>query len=515
MMHEEEKSDPAVVAAKSANKATGSKPAAAERMEPRAGAERNASQQCRVRTQSRDTLSQAQARIREAVERNPTEKLTSLLHYVNVDTLREAFFKLKKTAAVGVDQVTWGEYARDLDRNLTDLAARVHSGAYRALPSRRVFIPKADGKLRPLGIAAIEDKIVQMAIVAILTPIYEAEFLGLSYGFRPGRGQHDALDALAFGIKTRNINWVLDADIATFFDTISHEWLVRFVEHRIGDRRVVRLIQKWLKVGVLEDGKQIESEEGTPQGAVISPLLANIYLHYVYDLWAHQWRQRLATGDVVIVRYADDTVAGFANRSDAERFLADLKERLAAFALQLHPEKTRLIEFGRHAAHDRQRRGEGKPDTLDFLGFTHICGTTRSGKGFQLWRKSARKRMKAKIRAIKDELRRRLHEPLAEQGKWLGQVVRGFFAYHAVPNNVPAISAFRYHVVVAWVRTLRRRSQRHRASWERMQVHLERYIPKARVLHPWPEARFRVRHSRWEPGALAAPAGIWAGGGQQ
>lgn len=521
MMHEREKSDPPIVPEKPTNKAERSVHAehgdaeAAEPVEGSGGAKRNASQHRTVRAQSRDAVSQAQARIREAVARNPTGRLTTLLHHITVDSLRSAFLNLKKAAAVGVDQVTWGDYARDLDRNLTDLAARVHRGAYRALPSRRVFIPKADGKMRPLGIAAIEDKIVQAAVVMILTPVYEAEFLGFSYGFRPGRGQHDALDALTVGIKSRNVQWVLDADIAKFFDTISHDWLVKFVAYRIGDTRLVRLIQKWLKVGVLEDGVWIASEEGTPQGAVISPLLANIYLHYVYDLWANQWRQRHATGNVIFVRYADDTVAGFEHRHDAERFLADLRQRLAQFALALHPEKTRLIEFGRHAAEHRAGRGDGKPDTFDFLGFTHICGRTRDGKGFQLWRKTARKRMKARIRAIKDELRRRMHTPQAEQGKWLGSVVRGFFAYHAVPNNFASISAFRYHVVVAWVRTLRRRSQRSTLTWERMQVHLERYIPKARVLHPWPEARFRVRHSRWEPGALAAPAGICAGGGQQ
>lgn len=515
MMHEEEKSDPAVVAMKPANNVSGSTPEAAEQMEPRAGAKRNASPQSTVRTQGRDAVSQAQARIREAVTRNPVEKLTALLHHVNVDTLRAAFLGLKKKAAVGVDQVTWVDYAADLDRNLTDLADRVHSGAYRALPSRRVFIPKADGKLRPLGIAAIEDKIVQAAVVAILTPIYEAQFLGFSYGFRPGRGQHDALDALTVGIKTRKVNWILDADISRFFDTINHDWLIKFVEHRIGDTRIVRLIRKWLKAGVLEEGVRVESDEGTPQGAVISPLLANIYLHYVYDLWADQWRRRQARADVIFVRYADDTVVGFEHRSDAERFLADLRERLAAFALALHPEKTRLIEFGRYAVANRSRRGDGKPETFDFLGFTHICARTTSGKGFQIWRKSSRKRMKAKLRAVREEMRRRLHEPLAMQGKWLGSVVRGFFAYHAVPNNVPEISAFRFHVIHAWMRSLRRRSQRHRMPWDRLQAHLVRYIPKARVLNPWPEARFRVRHSRWEPGALAAPAGICAGGGQQ
>jgi RNA-directed DNA polymerase len=289
--------------------------------------------------------------------------------------------------------------------------------------------------------------------------------------------------------------------VAASFDTLSHEWLVRFIEHRIGDKRIVRLIQKWLKVGVLEEGVRIESEEGTPQGAVISPLLANIYLHYVYDLWAHQWRQRHATGDCVFVRYADDTVVGFQHRADAERFLADLRVRLAEFALTLHPEKTRLIEFGRHAAANRSRRGEGKPDTFDFLGLTHICGVNEKRPGFQLWRRSSRKRMKAKVRAIKDELRRRLHTPLDEQGKWLGSVVRGFFAYHAVPGNIHAIDAFRYHVINGWLRSLRRRSQRHRMPWDRFNGFIDRYIPKARVLHPWPEARFRVRHSRWEPGA--------------
>ena len=498
MMHEREKSDPLVVPAKPVNKAT---LVAAESVEGSGGAKRNADQHRTPRTQSREAVSQAQARIREAVLRNPKEKLTALLHHITIEALRSAFLKLKKTAAVGVDQVTWGDYAADLDRNLTDLHARVHRGAYRALPSRRVYIPKADGKLRPLGIAAIEDKIVQAAVVAILTPIYEAEFLGFSYGFRPGRGQHDALDTLAFGIKTRKVCWILDADIARFFDTISHEWLVRFIEHRIGDRRIVRLIQKWLKVGVLEDGLRVESEEGTPQGAVISPLLANIYLHYVYDLWAHQWRQRQATGDVVIVRYADDTVVGFEHKHDAERFLADLRTRLAAFALTLHQEKTRLIEFGRHAVANRNRRGEGKPETFDFLGFTHICGVNEKRPGFQLWRRSSRKRMKAKVRAIKDELRRRLHTPLVEQGKWLGSVVRGYFAYHAVPGNFHAIDAFRYHVIKSWLRSLRRRSQRHRMPWDRFNGFIDRYIPKARVSHPWPEARFRVKHLRWEPGA--------------
>ncbi len=344
------KSDSSIVPAKLANKAERS---AAESVEGDDGTKRNAELQSTVRTQSREAVTQAQARIRGAVTRNKKEKLTALLHHVSIDVLRWAFFNLKKRAAPGADGLTWTDYAANLDRNLTDLHARVHSGAYRALPSRRKYIPKADGKQRPLGIAALEDKIVQAAVVAILTPIYEAEFLGFNYGFRPGRGQHDALDALAYGINARKINWILDADISRFFDTLSREWLIRLVEHRIGDRRIIRLIQKWLKAGVLEDGRLIETTEGTPQGSVASPLLANVYLHYVYDLWVEQWRTRHARGDMIVVRYADDTIVGFQHRQDAERFLIDLKERLAEFALSLHPEKTRLLEFGRYAAERR------------------------------------------------------------------------------------------------------------------------------------------------------------------
>jgi RNA-directed DNA polymerase len=492
MMHEEEKSDPSIVPAKPVNKVAS---AVAEPVEGSSGTKRNAGQQSTDRTQCRETVSQAQARIREAVSRNPKEKLTALLHHVTFDALKSAFFNLKKRAAAGVDEVTWADFAADLDRNLTDLHARVQRGAYRALPSRRVHIPKCDGKLRPLGIAAMEDKLVQAAVVMILTPIYEAQFLGFSYGFRPGRNQHQALDALAFGIKARKVCWVLDADISRFFDTISHDWLIKFVKHRIGDERIIRLIQKWLKAGVLEDGQRHETVEGTPQGSVISPLLANIYLHYVYDLWVEQWRRRV-NGDVIVVRYADDTIVGFQHQGDAERFLIELKARLAQFALSVHPEKTRLIEFGKFAADRRSRRGLGKPETFDFLGFTHICETKADGSGFQLWRKTIRKRLKAKVGEIKEELRRHVHASIAEQGRWLGSVMRGYFAYHAVPTNLMAISAFRHHVIVRWLRVLRRRSQRHRMTWARMQHIVDRYLPKARVLHPWPDDRFRVTHSR-------------------
>ena len=371
-MSAKEKSDLPEVAKKRANKAVS---AAAELVERRGGAKENAELQSTVRTQSREAVSQAQNRIREAVIRNRQDKLTALLHHLTVDVLRASFFGLKKFAAPGVDEMTWTEYAEGLEENLSNLHSRVQTGAYRALPSRRTYIPKADGRQRPLGIAALEDKIVQAAMVAILTPIYEAEFLGFSYGFRPKRNQHQALDALAFGIGRRRINWVLDCDVQSFFDKVNQSWLIRFIEHRIGDRRIIRLIAKWLIVGVLEGGHVIATEEGTPQGAVISPLLANIYLHYVYDLWVHQWRQRCATGDVVVVRYADDTIVGFEHRHEAERFLADLKARLARFGLTLHPDKTRLIEFGRSAIADRRARGLGKPESFDFLGFTHYCAT--------------------------------------------------------------------------------------------------------------------------------------------
>jgi RNA-directed DNA polymerase len=493
MMHGAQKSDPLIVPQKSANKAEQS---AAESVEGSDGIKRNAEPQSTVRTQSRDAVDQAQRRIREAVKRNSGEKLTALLHHVNIDTLRWAFLQLRKNAAAGVDGTTWEDYAQSLEERLTDLHRRVHTGAYRAQPSRRVYIPKADGRQRPLGIAALEDKIVQQAMVAILTPIYEAEFLGFSYGFRPGRSQHDALDALAFGIKAKKICWIVDADVSRFFDTLSHEWLVRFMEHRVGDRRVLRLVNKWLKAGVLEEGKRMQTPEGVPQGATISPLLANIYLHYVYDQWVNQWRKRHARGDMIVVRYADDSVAGFQYRRDAERFLAELKERLAKFSLTLHPEKTRLIEFGKYAAERRQGRGLGKPETFDFLGFTHICGKKQEGGGFQLLCKTVRKRMKAKLMEVKAELRRHLHATIDEQGRWLGQVVRGHFAYFAVPTNSAALGAFRHHVIVRWIRILRRRSQRGRITWRKMQRYIDLYLPHPKILHPWPEARFRVRYSR-------------------
>src|SRR5437879_4584557 len=464
MMHGRGKSDAAIVAGKPTNKAERS---AAEPVEPRAVAKGNANQQSTRRAQSRASVSQALERIRQAARDRKKEKFTALFHHLSTDLLEEAFFELKKDAAPGVDGLTWRDYEADLDCNIEGLHDRVQRGAYRALPSRRVYIPKPDGRQRPLAVAALEDKIVQRAAAAVLSAIYEEDFLGFSYGFRPGRGAHDAMDALCVGIHSKKVSYILDADIRSFFDEISWEWLVRFLEHRIGDRLIIRLIQKWLKAGILEDGVVSVSDKGTGQGSVISPLLANVYLHFALDLWAARWRRREATGDMIIVRYADDFIIGFQHESDARRFLDEMRKRLGEFALSLHPEKTRLIEFGRFAAERRKRRGLGKPETFDFLGFSFICSKTRSGK-FQIKRKTRRDRMRAKLLEIKEAMRWRMHQPIPEQGKWLRQVVRGYFNYHAVPTNAHALAVFRHHVTDLWRRTLRRRSQKDRMTWERM-----------------------------------------------
>jgi len=502
MMHGHEKSDFAIVAVKPANKVARSAaeqsvagPAAAEPVEPRAETKGNAGQQSTCRAQSRISVSQALERIRKVARERKKEKLTGLFHHISIDLLEEAFFELKKDAAPGVDRLTWTDYEADLERNLEDLHDRVQRGAYRALPSRRVYIPKPDGRQRPLAVAALEDKIVQRAVVALLNAIYEEDFLGISHGFRPGRGTHDALDALCVGIDSRKVSWILDADIRSFFDEISQEWLIRFLEHRIGDRRIIRLTQKWLKAGILEDGVVTVSDRGTGQGSVISPLLANVYLHYALDLWAVRWRRREATGDMIIVRYADDFIAGFQHESDARRFLDEMRERLQKFALSLHPEKTRLIEFGRFAAERRKRRGLGKPETFNFLGFTFICGKTRAGK-FQLKRKTRRDRMRAKLKMIKEEMWRRMHQPIPAQGKWLWHVVRGYFNYHAVPTNFRALVAFRTEIAKRWHRVLTRRSERTKLNWERMKRLIDDWLPKPRILHPWPDKRFAVSHPR-------------------
>ena len=490
------KSDLAKVAEKPTNKAGGS--TAAESVEPRAGTEGNANQQSMHRTQCRVRVSQALGRVRQAARARKKERFTALLHHISMDLLRLSFYALKRSAAPGVDGVRWKDYEAALESNLRGLHDRVHRGAYRALPSRRKYIPKPDGRQRPLGIAALEDKILQRAVVAVLNAIYEEDFLGFSYGFRPKRSQHDALDALTVGIQRRKVNWILDADYRSFFDTVSHSWLLRFLKHRIGDERILRLIRKWLKAGVLEEGVVTESEAGTPQGATASPLLANVYLHYVFDLWVQQWRKRHARGDIIVVRFADDSVVGFEYETDARQFLAEMRKRSEAFSLSVHPEKTRILRFGRFAALNRKERGLGKPETFNFLGFTMICGQKRTG-GFQLLRRTRRDRLQTTIQRVKGELQRRRHQPIPEQGKWLGQVVRGFYAYHAVPTNYRALVVFRVRIAQLWKRALMRRSQRARRTWERMARLLDAWLPPPRILHPWPERRFAVMHPRWEP----------------
>jgi len=479
---------------KSANNGTA---VPAESMERRTEPEGNPQSQSTHRAQDRVRVSQAAGRIRQFVQREPRARLTTLLHHVTVEALRWAFFELKRDASAGVDGMTWRMYSEGLEGRLADLHGRVHSGAYRAMPSRRVNIPKPDGGTRPLGIAALEDKIVQKAVAeTILTPIYEAQFLGFSYGFRPGRGAHDALDALAVGMERRKIAWVVDCDIRTFFDNVSRDRLVRFLEHRIGDRRVIRLIVKWLNVGVMEDGTWRDDERGTPQGSVISPKLANVYLHYVLDLWFHkQWRRHEVRGDAIIVRYADDFVVGFEHQRDAERFLNALKERFRRFDLELHPDKTRLIEFGRFAMANRRRRGQGKPETFDFLGFTHYCKKDRKGR-FQLGRKPVAKRMKRTLKRIAEALCRRRHRPKTETARWLGRVLNGWLNYYAVPTSFRWLDRFVRCVKRLWLRALRRRSQKDRHSWDSLQRLVDAHWPKVTIRHPWPSQRLAVIPTR-------------------
>jgi group II intron reverse transcriptase/maturase len=488
-MNGPEKSDGLVVPTKSPNDA---RLLVEEAAEGRSSAKGNTGGQNAPRTQSRVGAPSALDRVREAARKDRKKKFTALLHHVTIDRLRDAYLALKPRAAAGVDGVTWDAYGQDLEARLADLHARVHRGVYRAKPSRRVYIPKPDGRQRPLGIAALEDKILQRAVVEVLNAIYEVDFLGFSYGFRPGRSQHHALDAIGTAITCKKVNWVLDADIRGFFDTIDHGWLVKFVAHRIGDKRILRLIQKWLAAGVLEDGKWSSTEEGTPQGATISPLLANVYLHYVFDLWVQQWRTRSARGAVYVVRYADDIVLGFQREDDAVRFQAEQRQRLEHFGLELHPEKTRLLRFGRFAESSRRERGQGRPETFNFLGLTHICGRSRSGQ-FLLLRVTVKDRMRAKLKEIRADLLRRRHLPVPVQGEWLAAVVRGYFAYHAVPTNMQRMKSFCFEVTSSWLHALRRRSQRSRMTWERMHRLAERWIPAPRVLHPYPSDRFYDR----------------------
>jgi RNA-directed DNA polymerase len=491
MMHGDGKSDRPIVPAKPPNEA---EPEAKEVVEGRGLAKGKTPERNMSRTQGRQSMSSALERIRQAARRDKRQRFTALLHHVyDVERLRAAYFGLKREAAPGIDGATWRQYQEGLERNLLDLSERVQRGAYRAQPVRRAYIAKAGEpqKLRPLGVLVLEDKVVQRATAQVLSSLYEQDFVGFSYGFRPGRSPHHALDALSVGIMRRKVNWVLDADIGGFFDTLDHGWLVKFVEHRVADRRVVRLIQKWLKAGVLEEGKRIDTEVGTIQGGSISPLLANIYLHYVFDLWVKQWRRSKARGEVIVVRFADDFVVGVEHREDGERFLSELVERLKRFGLELHAQKTRLIEFGRHAKEDRQSRGEGKPETFNFLGFTHSCAKTRKGR-FVVLRQTMRKRWQGKLREVKAQLRRRMHEPVPAMGQYVRSVILGYMRYYAVPMNAVSVSDFRIAVGRIWWRVLKRRSQKARVPRAQMQRRVARWVPQTRVCHPYPWQRFGV-----------------------
>ena len=488
-MHGRGQSDGFVVPEKSSNKDVEQ---AAERMEGRRPAEGNSDEQNVLRTQGRQGATSALERVREAAARDKRQRFTALLHHVyDPQRLHAAYRAIERHAAAGVDGETWHHYGKELESNLQDLSERVQRGAYRAQPVRRAYALKRDGRQRPLGVPTLEDKIVQRAVVEVLNAIYETDFVRFSYGFRTGCSAHQALDALAIGIHKRRVNWVLDADIRSFFDTLVHGWLVKFIEHRIADRRIVRLIQKWLKAGVLEGGLRTQSEVGTVQGGSISPLLSNIYLHYVFDLWVQQWRKKRASGQVVVVRFADDFIVGFEHWAEAEQFLLELRERFARFGLELHPEKTRLVAFG-YKADRAWRSGQGdKPGTFNFLGFTHSCGKTRGGK-FIVLRRTMAQRMRSKLAEIKGELRKRMHQPVPEQGAYLRAVLLGYFRYHGIPNNGPALRAFRMAVSRLWWRTLRRRSQVHRPSWRRVSPFVQRWLPTLRICQPSYLTRFSV-----------------------
>jgi RNA-directed DNA polymerase len=484
-----EKSDKCIVPMKSSNKDSGS----AETTEGRCLAKGNSQQTTTPCTQRQENVSSGLEAVRKAAQAEKGEKLTALLHHVTPERLRESYHALKRNVASGVDGVTWEVYGENLGDNLRDLHKRIHTGTYRAQPAKRIYLPKPDGTRRPINIQCIEDKVAQQAIVTVLTEVYEADFLGFSYGFRPGRGQHDALDALQCGLVRRRVSWVLDTDIRGFFDAVDHEWMMKFLQHRIGDKRILRLISKWMKVGTIDDGERRRSTQGTPQGAVISPLLANVYLHYVFDLWSHAWRGRHAQGDVIIVRYADDTVAGFQHAHEAGRFLEQLKERMRKFGLELHAEKTRMIRFGRFATRQCKERGQGKPETFDFLGFTHYCSRARKSGKFIVGRKTNKKKMRAQLQAIKSALRRRLHRPVGETGQWLHRVLTGHMNYYAVPGNMRSLESFSQQVKIYWLKSLRRRSQRSRMTWERFSRLLKMFFPPIRILHPLPAVRFDAR----------------------
>jgi RNA-directed DNA polymerase len=487
-----EESDCAIVPMKLTNREDKT---SAEPAEGRVQTKENVVQPHTQPTQSGARVSQGLDGVRQKARDNKQERFTALLHHLTVDLLRESFYALKRHAATGIDGISWQQYEQGLEARLIELHGRVHRGTYRAQASRRVYIPKTDGRQRPLGVTSLEDKIVQQAMATILNQIYEVDFRGFSYGFRPGRSAHQALDALSVGIYRKRVNWILDADIRGFFDHLSHEWMMKFVEHRVADKRILRLIHKWLKAGVSEEGQWQETTAGTPQGAVISPLLANVYLHYAFDLWAEAWRRKIARGEMIFVRYADDLVVGFEQREDAERFLREFQERLASFALELHPEKTRLIEFGRFAQVNRKQRGEGKPEAFTFLGFTHYCSMDTKGH-FTVRRRTIPQRMRATLHAIKAKLRQRMHEPVNGVGAWLKSVVSGYYRYHALPDNQRALWRFRDRLCDLWRSMLGRRSQRSRPSWKRIRPTFERWIPRPVILHPYPGVLFDATHPR-------------------
>jgi RNA-directed DNA polymerase len=491
-MHGMEESDGSVVPTKSMNNEAPL--VSAESMEERLPIKRNIDEANLDRAQNRTPRSRGIGGVREAAQADKTLRFNNLLHHITVEVLHESFLELSRAAASGVDKVTWHEYERNVEERLVDLHDRIHRGAYRAQPSKRVWIPKADGRLRPIGIAALEDKIVQSAVRWVLQAVYEADFQDMSYGFRPGRNAHQALDALSFTLLKQRMNWLLDADIEGFFDNIDHEWLMKFLEHRIADKRILRLIRKWLKAGVSEQGEWTETKVGTPQGSVISPFLANVYLHYVFDLWIQQWSRQHGRGEVRAIRYADDFVICFEDRASAERCHAALRARLAKFGLRLHPEKTRLLEFGRFAIERRQRRHDGPPETFDFLGFTHRCGTTRAGY-FTVIRTTISSRMRKTLQRIQIELAKRRHEPLGEVGRWLGQVVRGWLGYHAVPGNSKRLRQFVDELTKYWLHQLRRRSQRGRSAWPWSRMHriAHQYLPRPRIQHAYPVDRYLAR----------------------
>lgn len=490
MMHNRRKSDKLVVPEKSPNKPN---QIGAEEMEGRGLPKENKKQQNTFRTQCRENVLSKLQLIHQKARADKEMKFTTLMHHIyNINTLRWSYLELKRKAAPGVDKVTWEDYGKDLEKNLLNLSERVKSGAYRAKPVKRSYIPKADGKLRPLGVTVLEDKIVQRATVAVLNTIYEADFQGFSYGFRPERGQHQALDALYIGLEKKKVNYVFDADIRDFFNKINRGWLIKFIEQRIADKRIVRLIQKWMNAGILDKGKIIYSEEGVVQGSSASPLLANMFLHYVYDLWVQQWRKQKARGEVIVVRFADDTVVGFQYESDAKKFQEELKERLLKFGLELHPDKTRLIEFGRYAAENRKKRGEGKPETFTFLGFTHICSKTRKTGKFAILRQTIKKRLHAKVKEIGDELKIRMHHSVHGVGQWLKAVVTGHYQYYGVPGNIEAMKDFKHLICQRWMHSLRRRSQKRSMTWVKTKKLIDRWIPPPQICHKYPNERFGV-----------------------